>query len=80
MPQQERQKRHLKRATAQERSNYRKLAEYSERAATRKKSDDKIKYAALRENQEEDTLEQRYCYISLKASHFISKDAVLKIY
>jgi hypothetical protein len=38
-------------------------------------------YAALREeNQEEDILKQCYCYTTLKASNFVSKYNVSKIY
>ena len=38
-------------------------------------------HTALRDKEyQEDTLEQRCCYTTLKASHFASKDAVPKTY
>jgi hypothetical protein len=52
---------------------------HSERAAARERPDYRALagYAALRE---EDTLRQRCCYITLKASHFVSKHDVPKTY
>jgi hypothetical protein len=55
---------------------------HSENAAARERPDDRalVGYAALREHQEEDTLQQRCCYTTLKAGHFASKHDNPKTY